>query len=313
MKAFILAAGLSTRMKPLTDKLPKPLVPFFDSTLLEFQKFYLNFFGIEQLAMNTHYHQNVLKKFILDKKLPIELFFEESILGTGGGIANMASFIEKDADFMVINCDFISTIDLHAAINEHKKNQALATMVLTPPKKAYGKVGYNQFKRLTEITPHQNNPATSSYGHFTGIHIFNQKIFDHMPKDKEFFCINRDVYSRLIEKKLPVYAHVNEQDHWIDVGELRYYSTAHIQCMRLIEESPWLSDYFKDYQHQGNSWIHPSSTLGQNIDMNEIFIGPHCTLKDGCVLMKGTILAGHNSVGAKNVIKGGVIAQGDSI
>ena len=280
MKAMILGAGLSTRMRPLTENLPKPLVPFFDRTLLDFQLSYLNHFHFNDVIINAHFKKDKLVQFKEDHKLnKLEISIENEIKGTGGGIKQMEHFISKDEDFCVINCDFISDIDLTEALKFHKKNKSIATMALVPEKEKYSGVQFNEEYKLTHVPPMEKSSAPHiRNGHFTGIHIFNAKIFEYMPSS-DFFCINRDVYTHLLKSKLNVYAYYSNKT-WLDVGEYKYYLDAHQKTWALKDTCDWLSQYFSDYSENIHGAIlHKKFNQTPPIEINASFISQFSDIK----------------------------------
>src|ERR1043166_7816804 len=137
-QAMLLAAGLSTRMRPLTYDIPKPLVPFLGKRILDLTLDYLHHNGITEICTNVfHGREKYLSAL---KPLNIRAFQERpNILGTGGGIKNMKSFITDD-HFLVLNCDFLTDVDLQTAHIFHLKKEAIATMVLiqSPLQSKYG-------------------------------------------------------------------------------------------------------------------------------------------------------------------------------
>ena len=225
---MLLAAGLSTRMRPLTNDIPKPLLPFLNRRLLDFTLGYLQKFGIDSVAINVHHGREPFLQAIRDYAGPLRLqpFLEkEKILGTGGGIKNMRPFV-TDSTFLVTNCDFLTDADAGKAIDFHRRNSSIATMVLIddPRSKLYGEVGVDDTGRIVEFPHGKRSDGAKRHGFFSGIHIFDRAIFDWMP-DREVFCINRDVYAPLVERKGSVYGFVTPA-RWYDLGEIASYRQA---------------------------------------------------------------------------------------
>src|SRR5580765_4339646 len=140
-QAMLLAAGLSTRMRPITNDIPKPLVPFLGKRLIDFTLEYLHRNGIQEICTNVFHGKE--KYLAALKPLQIRPFLEKpNILGTGGGIKNMKSFI-TDEHFLVTNCDFFAEVNLQTAFAFHLKKEAIATMILiaSPLQEKYGSIG----------------------------------------------------------------------------------------------------------------------------------------------------------------------------
>ena len=138
MKAMILAAGLGTRLKPLTDTRPKALVELSGRTLLEITLTRLRTFGVTEVIVNVHHFADQVIVYLKSHNnfgLRIEISREEVLLDTGGGLKKAASFFLEDSNrldepFLLHNVDVISNIDLHAMLQFHTENQALATLAV---------------------------------------------------------------------------------------------------------------------------------------------------------------------------------------
>ncbi len=226
-QAMILAAGFATRMRPLTDNLPKPLLPFQDKTLFEHTLDYLVSQGIHSASVNLHHAREAFHKFLETGYLPIPItpFDEDPIFGTGGGIKNMQSTITAQ-DFVVLNCDFLTSIDLRKAYQVHKATRALATLILVRPpfKERYGWVSLGAENRIASFKASKKKKFSQKHGVFSGIHILNRAIFDLMP-EQHTFCIIRDVYEPLLEQGEKIFGYITDEP-WVDVGELDLYRVA---------------------------------------------------------------------------------------
>ncbi len=143
MKAMILAAGLGTRLKPLTDTRPKALVEVSGHTLLEITLTRLRTFGIAEAIINVHHFADQILAYLKSHNnfgMRIEISCEEVLLDTGGGLKKASWFFleaparpnssQKDEPFLLHNVDVISNIDLHAMLQFHTENQALATLAV---------------------------------------------------------------------------------------------------------------------------------------------------------------------------------------
>lgn len=132
LTGMILAAGKGERMSPLTFYLPKPLLPVLGSSIFEIAVRKLERLGVERIHANLHHLPEAMEKYASDKNLSIVFHRESEILGTAGGIGNMASELE-DCDLVILNNgDTISNIDLSKAIEFHMDRSALVTLVLLP-------------------------------------------------------------------------------------------------------------------------------------------------------------------------------------
>ncbi|HLP05264.1 MAG TPA: nucleotidyltransferase family protein [Paludibacter sp.] len=135
MKALIFAAGLGTRLKPITDSIPKALVPIGGKTLLEHVILKLKAAGFNELIVNIHHFPDQIIDFLREKEnfgIRIEVSDErDMLLDTGGGIKKAACFFDDNKPFLVHNMDIISNIDLNALYAQHLRANGLATLVVS--------------------------------------------------------------------------------------------------------------------------------------------------------------------------------------
>src|SRR5208282_885825 len=138
MKAMILAAGLGTRLRPLTDNRPKALVEVAGYTLLEITLRRLREFGVRKVIVNVHHFADMVVEYLKKNDnfgMRIEISREEVLLDTGGGLKKAAWFFQEDSSdsgepFVVHNVDVLSTIDLDCMVKFHRRHQALATLAV---------------------------------------------------------------------------------------------------------------------------------------------------------------------------------------
>jgi len=142
MKAFILAAGFGTRLRPLTDHIPKPLIPILNIPSLFYTFFLLRQAGITEIICNIHHHSLAIRRFIEASDLPgLTITFSEEpvILGTGGGLKKCENLLGTD-EFLLVNSDIITDIDFRALIRHHHQSGRPGTIALfeTPEAEAIG-------------------------------------------------------------------------------------------------------------------------------------------------------------------------------
>ena len=138
MKAMILAAGLGTRLRPLTDNRPKALVEVAGRTMLEITLSRLRAFDVREVIINVHHFADMIIEYLKANDnfgMHIEVSREEALLDTGGGLKKAAHFFLEDSDgsdrpFILHNVDVISTIDLRRMVQFHTENKALATLAV---------------------------------------------------------------------------------------------------------------------------------------------------------------------------------------
>jgi NDP-sugar pyrophosphorylase family protein len=228
MKAMILAAGLGTRLKPLTDHLPKPLLPLEGRPLIEHTLLLLRRFGITEAVINLHYQGDKIIQVLGDgSRLGMKIRYSEEpdILGTGGGIKKAERFL-SDGPFLVINSDILVEINLDQIIGFHQRNQAAATMVLRedPDVDRWGAVGVDSYHRIRQLLgkPDWTGEALSKKM-FTGIHVMDPRVLNYIPGSGFFTII--DAYIEMLRKEERLFGHVHP-GYWIDIGTPERYRKA---------------------------------------------------------------------------------------
>lgn len=225
MKAMILAAGLGTRLRPITDNIPKSIIPIGDKTLIEYLLILLKKYGIGDIVINLHHLGEKIEGALGDGGrfgLRINYSKEDIILGTGGGIKKVQSFL-SDSAFLVINGDILVDLDLHDLIEFHQRHKGTATMVLrgNDNPDLYGPVKIDKSARIRQILdrPVWSGKDLSSYM-FTGIHLIEPRIFQYIP-DAQYYSII-DAYIEMIMKNEGIYGYIMKGS-WTEVGTIEGY------------------------------------------------------------------------------------------
>ncbi len=226
MKAMILAAGLGTRLAPLTRNRPKPLVPVGNRPIIDRTIHWLTAHGVDEIVVNTHHHQNQIRDYLDGGRhfgVRIHISEEPEILGTGGGIRKTRWFWD-DEPFVVVNGDILTDIDLSLAYQTHQERGDLVTLVL------HDFAPFNQIKlsRQKDILDINPVPAAGRLA-FTGIHIMNLPVLDHIPAGR-FFCI-LECYRSLIGLGRPLRGHVVKNHYWRDAGTIESYIEANRETL----------------------------------------------------------------------------------
>ncbi|RZA14457.1 MAG: hypothetical protein EOP10_27995 [Proteobacteria bacterium] len=222
MKALLLAAGLGTRLKPLTDHIPKPLTLFMGRPILDIVYDQVTSAGVEQVAVNTHHLAFVIaehtQKIGLSKQ-PIHISHEPEILGTGGSINPLRPWLDHD-DLLIFNGDIVSSVDLNALITSYHASKAWAAMVLIPHKRGTTPV----FVKMNRVVGIGDGPADAEMKTFAGVHIISDAFIGEMPRESFFSVI--DTYQKLLKAQKPILAFTHE-GYWADLGIPHDYLEAH--------------------------------------------------------------------------------------
>lgn len=257
-KAFILGAGLGTRLRPLTNVLPKPLVPVWNEPLVYHSLRHCTKAGIKSFAINTHHLPQTWNPYFPDQLFegkPIEFFHEEMLLETGGGIKNIASFIGNEP-ILVFNGDIITDIDLPSLINAHTQSDNIATLAVksSGPSINVAVEGDQIIDIRNDLNIHPGNHQ------FTGIYCISPEILELIPTDTKISII--PAFIELI-KQSKLGAFSADQASWIDIGTIEHYKQAH-------NESP--------FKNEHGSFVHPSANVDKTCSVTDSIIWPNVTL-----------------------------------
>ena len=230
MKAMILAAGLGTRLRPLTDNRPKALVEVAGRTLLEITLSRLRAFGIREVIVNVHHFADMVIEYLKANdsfNMRIEVSREEELLDTGGGLKKAAWFFLEDAQsrdepFIAHNVDVVSTIDLGQMLKFHAEHQALATLAVQDRETARyllfdqqgqlcgRRAGSDGKAELVRSLPQVQALA------FCGIHVISPRLFAVMREEGVFSII--PAYLRLAAQEENILAFRADAYYWRDLG-----------------------------------------------------------------------------------------------
>jgi mannose-1-phosphate guanylyltransferase len=217
----VLCAGLGTRLRPLTERLPKPALPVIDAPLIRRHFQLAKSIGADDLAINTHHLPDAMRSCAEKEAaaigLPLRVSHEAQIQGTGGGIRD--AMAGRGHELVVaLNGDTLFDVDLSAVLKAHRTSGAEATLVLAPLPRGekYAAVEADRVMRIKRIAGSGSKERGLTPWHFTGVHVLGLAFFTYVaPKGP--VDINRDVYPEMIDRGLVV-AGVVERGYWSDVG-----------------------------------------------------------------------------------------------
>ena len=230
MKAMVLAAGLGTRLRPITDDRPKALVEIAGRTLLEITLSRLRSFGIREVIINVHHFADMIPEYLKANNnfgMRIEVSREEVLLDTGGGLKKAAYFFLEpssgsEESFVLHNVDVISTIDLRRMAQFHTENQALATLAVQDRETARYLLFDDQLQlcgrqsgrdRKTELVRSSQQAQALA---FSGIHVISPRLFAMMNEEGIFSIITS--YLRLAAQGEKILAFRADECYWRDLG-----------------------------------------------------------------------------------------------
>jgi NDP-sugar pyrophosphorylase family protein len=227
MKAMILAAGLGTRLRPLTDDRPKALVEVAGHTLLEITLRRLAAFGIREVIVNVHHFADRVVDFLKTNNnfgLQIEISREEALLDTGGGLKKAAWFFQRNGaePFLLHNVDVISTIDLARMVKFHRDHQAVATLAVQKRETSRQLLFDNQNLLCGRQAGNGQSPDVVRPGQmhalaFSGVHVISPRLLERITEDGAFSIITS--YLRLAAEGERILAFPADPYYWRDLGK----------------------------------------------------------------------------------------------
>src|SRR5215217_3719884 len=258
MRAIVLSAGYGTRLWPLTEDRTKPAIPILGKPLVGYVAEYLTAYGIDEIVVNLHHRPESVRRALGDgSRFGVKLHYVEEpvILGTSGALDNTRAFFEHDT-FVVVNGKIITDIDLNAAIETHRRANAIATLVLLPnTRRERFSVVETEAGRITGFG---GMPVADGSDEaplmFTGIHILEPRIFGYVPRGV-FSDSVIDVYPKAIANGEILAAHV-ASGKWRELSTLNRYLDITVEL---------LTEAGKNFVSGANSVIAPSATVSDSI------------------------------------------------
>ena len=225
MRAMILAAGLGTRLQPLTENLPKALVKIRGKTLLEIAINNLVRNGFDEIIINVHHFAEQVINFIKQNDFGADITISnesDKLLDTGGGLKKASQFFKDGKPFLLYNVDIISDLNLQSVYQANIKSNFIAALTVRKRESSRYLLFNSEnilcgWKNTTtgELISNRNIELLEEFA-FSGIHIIDPKIFTLMPDDEVFSMI--DLYLDIMRDN-KIIAHIDNDSFWLDVGK----------------------------------------------------------------------------------------------
>jgi mannose-1-phosphate guanylyltransferase len=278
-QAFVLAAGLGTRLRPLTEELPKPLIPIFQKPLVTFALDHLIRVGVNKFVINTHRHPELFQSFFAAGEyagFPTTLVHEPDLLETGGGVKNAESHLGSEP-FITYSGDILTDMDLQPLIDEHFLRGNEVTLALRE----------TRFAPSVAFRDHRVVDISSRYGKagnydFANIAVWNREIFRRIPSHRKISFI--PIIADWIGQGGKIGGLVMNDGTWFNIGSRAEYLELH----RTILRDNWKPDFVKTRE-----W--PERTAGSAIVDSSAqlrgctVVGRNCRVGAGAIL-EDTIL-----------------------
>jgi mannose-1-phosphate guanylyltransferase len=316
---MVLAAGLGTRLRPLTYEITKPMVPVLDRPVMEHILDLVDRHGFEGTIANLHYFPDSIREHFGER---IAYRFEPELLGTAGGVRNCADYFGEES-FLVISGDALTDIDLSAFAARHREAGGIATLAVkrVPDTSEYGVVLHDREGRITGFQEKpEPDEALSDLGN-CGIYMFEPRIFDYFP-DRPFVDWAKDVYPALLENDVPFYIH-ELSEYWNDVGSLAELRQGTFDALRGKlhlemqgeEVRPGVSvagpsPLREDTDLDGAVWIGRDVQIGAEVRlMGPIVLGDGARIGDGAQLRESIVFPG-TEVAEGSILIGAIAGHG---
>ncbi|MBI4649937.1 NTP transferase domain-containing protein [Candidatus Desantisbacteria bacterium] len=304
MKAMIMAAGVGTRLRPLTCRIPKPMVPVINKPVMEHVINLLVKYKVKDIIVNLHHYPDSIRDYFGDgSKFGVSLHYsyEEKLMGTAGGVKKVEHFF--DDTFLVLSGDGLSDINIEEAVEFHKSKKALATIVLKEVDfpLEYGVVIVNNEGRITRFLEKPSWGEVFSNTANTGVYIFETGIFKEIPYGEEY-DFGAILFPKLLKEKQRLFGYITH-NYWCDIGDLPEYRQTHYDILqKKVNINITGTEKGKDIWIGDGTIIHPDAKI-----TGPVIIGRNCNVEEDAEISEFTTLGDNVTIGKGSSIKRCVI------
>jgi NDP-sugar pyrophosphorylase family protein len=321
---MILAAGMGSRLRPLTTYLPKPLVPILNRPLLGHLIMQVRQAGIHEIAINLHYRGEQVRSWLgRGERFGVEVTYSEEaeLLGSAGGVQRLRHFFGNEPA-LIVHGDILFDVDLSELIRYHLEHAAQATLVLHPAhhQYSYGKIKVNAQGHIVQFVdrhaPGAIEPLIETI--FTGVQILHPAVLDAIPAAC-IAALTTDVYPGLLREASRFHGYVM-QGYWSDIGTPRRYWETNMDAVggrvgRAVAPLQGVPDLSRGSQARGDvaSVIRPPVACPPGTDLQAgSTVGPEVIVGEGCALANDvrvvrSVLWPRVRVGRGTTIEGSIV------
>jgi mannose-1-phosphate guanylyltransferase len=300
-KAFVLGAGLGTRLRPLTSLLPKPLLPIFGKPLITFALDHLRQAGIEKFWVNAHHlPEKFSARFAEDEYsgTPLELVYEAELLETGGGIKNIEHRIGDEA-FIVYSGDILTDLPVERLVEEHCSKRNDVTLALRTTGFSTSIHWCRETGRVVDLLGAVGSGEPGEYD-FAGISVWSPSVFSRIPHATRISFI--PIIIEWMKSGGKIGGVPLEESRWFNLGSRKEYLSVH----RIIAQERWVPDYLRGsswpMQADPSAWISPESKVEGGS-----YVGARCNVEED-VLLEDSILFPGSSVARGTTLRSCIVA-----
>ena len=278
-QAFVLGAGLGTRLRPLTDELPKPLLPIFQKPLITFALDHLIAAGVQRFVINTHHLSTHLETLFAEgsyRDHPVQLVHEPDLLETGGGIKNAERWLGQEP-FLVYSGDILTDLNINKLVEEHAHRGNDVTLGLRQTGLAAGVILKDH--RIVDIII---GPGRAGNFDYANVSVWNPSIFQKIPATKKISFI--PILVEWIRAGGRIGGVALEEGQWFNIGSRAEYLEVH----RTIARTHWKPEYVTDDDwpraRAKSATIDPTARIeGYSVIGDECLVGADALLEDTIV------------------------------
>lgn len=305
---MIMAAGVGSRLEPLTSEVPKPLVPICNIPVMDILLQNLKNSGFTSVIANTYYlAEQIHERYT--KNSPVDIDFnyikEEELSGTAGGVKKCQFFFDEGNSFLVVSADGLSNIDFNKIFEKHIASGAIATMITKEVDMEevykYGVVVTDSDGFVKEFQEKPSIKEAKSNKINTGIYVFDYKIFNYIPENTKY-DFAKDVFPRLLNANIKINT-INTDAYWSDIGSVSQYIESNFDALSgKIDVSS-----IKKQSISKTADIEKSAKILENI-----IIGNKSKVKNNAKLIN-SIIWDNVVIGEDVIVKDSVIASNSKI
>lgn len=303
MKAVVMAGGEGTRLRPLTSRRPKPLVPIMNRPIMEHIILLLKQHGITDIVVTLYYLADEISGYFgngSDWGVHIEYVVEETPLGTAGAV-RQAEGLLRDEPFLIVSGDALTDIRLDRLIRYHYSKGAIVTLALAhvPNPREFGVVITDENGRIQRFLekPDWSNVFSDTVN--TGMYVIDPEVFRLM-EPKRAYDWSQDIFPQLLHEGKPLYGYImSEDEYWCDVGTLEQYREAHEQ---VLENKVHLQ--LPAMEYAPGIWVEPGAQISPEAEIHQpVYIGHHVTIK------RFARVGPYSVIGDNSIIEEGAVVE----